>query len=712
MCDFNKNYVNAYKYIYIYVNTYKVAGKDVLDIVSDKLSDAFKMVSESDEVSIRICKILSEINVDLTTLLTSLLFNLVNDNKLTLEEVEEKYGENVKVLLDNLIKISKIKIANFNDSSSLYLRKVLVGISDDVRVIIITLAQRLDEMRHLNIEDIEENKRIANETMNVLIPIAHRLGINSIKSELEDLCLRYTKPEVYNEILEKLDGSKTDLLLALDDMTTEIMDILSEHGINYSVKSRVKSVYSIYNKLSTGKKWSDIYDILAMRLIVQTKEDCYSALGLIHSKYKPIPKRFKDYIAMPKDNMYQSLHTSVFGVDGHIFEIQIRTHEMDELAEHGVASHWSYKEHGKVNSQNLMEQKLAVFRNIINIAKEDTNDEIFSQNIKQELLNRQIYVYTPKGDVIEMPKGATPVDFAYRIHSDVGDKMVSAIVNDNIVSLDYELQDGDIIKVNTNKAGKPNKSWLKFVKTAQARNKIKAYFSKKDKEKYIELGKELLEKEIKKEKLNYNEVINDETLELVFKNLKIDNIEDLYLAIGSLRYTTSYIINLLINEKEDSKQKIIERISKKEENKENYKNDVIVAGTDNILINLAKCCSPVYGDEIIGFVTKGEGVSVHLKTCSNIKGISERLINVEWNAFIEPKYYNTSLLIKTNINQNRLLDIVTIASTRNVSINNVSQINQGENVNYQIIVKVQNKNDLTLFMDDVKALSFVIEVIR
>lgn len=290
--------------------------------------------------------------------------------------------------------------------------------------------------------------------------------------------------------------------------------------------------------------------------------------------------------------------------------------------------------------------------------------------------------------------------------------MVSAIVNDNIVSLDYELQDGDIIKVNTNKAGKPNKSWLKFVKTAQARNKIKAYFSKKDKEKYIELGKELLEKEIKKEKLNYNEVINDETLELVFKNLKIDNIEDLYLAIGSLRYTTSYIINLLINEKEDSKQKIIERISKKEENKENYKNDVIVAGTDNILINLAKCCSPVYGDEIIGFVTKGEGVSVHLKTCSNIKGISERLINVEWNAFIEPKYYNTSLLIKTNINQNRLLDIVTIASTRNVSINNVSQINQGENVNYQIIVKVQNKNDLTLFMDDVKALSFVIEVIR
>ena len=447
----------------------------------DKLTEAFKLHENEECSSIRVCKILSDLNVGLEALLTALLFEVVNNDIISLEEVSEKYGQNTKELLENLIKVSKITTTNFNDYASLYLRKVLVCISDDVRVIIIILAQRLDEMRALDIKNVEENKIIANETMNVLIPIAHRLGINSIKSQLEDLSLRYTKPEIYNEILEKLDGSKSDLLLALDDMTTDIMDILSDHGINYTVKSRVKSVYSIYNKLSAGRKWSDIYDILAMRLIVPTKEDCYSALGLIHSKYKPIPKRFKDYIANPKENMYQSLHTSVFGVDGHIFEIQIRTKEMDEIAEHGIASHWSYKEHGKGNVQSLMEQKLAVFRNIIDIAKEEINDDIFSQNIKQELLNKQIYVYTPKGDVIEMPIGATPVDFAYRIHSDVGDKMISAIVNDNIVSLDYELQDGDVIKINTSKAGKPNKSWLKFVKTAQARNKIKAYFSKKDK---------------------------------------------------------------------------------------------------------------------------------------------------------------------------------------------------------------------------------------
>jgi GTP diphosphokinase / guanosine-3',5'-bis(diphosphate) 3'-diphosphatase len=674
---------------------------------------AYKELDGMGDHGFRVGKIVCDLNSDITTILAALLHDAVISEKLSLEDVNEKYGSDVSLLISNLIKIENIKMTDFNESTSLYLRKVLVGISDDVRVIIIKLADRLDEMRNAIDLTSEEKKALANDTMNVLVPIAHRLGINSIKSELEDLSLKFSKPDVYNEILEKLDGTRADLMVSLEDMKNSIMDILSEHGISFSIKARVKSVYSIYNKLTTGRKWSDIYDILAMRLIVPTKEDCYTCIGLIHAKYRPIPKRFKDYIAMPKENMYQSLHTSVFGIDGHIFEIQIRTPEMDELAEHGVASHWSYKEHGTLNSQNMMEQKLAIFRNIINLAKEESTEEMFNQNMEQELFNNLIYVYTPKGDVIEMPAHATPIDFAYRIHSDVGDKTVSAIVNDNIVPLNYELQDGDVIKINTNNSSKPSKSWLKFVKTPQARNKIKSYFSKRDKEKYILEGKDLLEKELKKEHLNFNDLYTTEKLKEIYELLKINSVEDIYLGIGSLRFTASYIVSLGTEKRTGAKEIIIEKVSKPSvNNKISYKNDVIVAGTDNILINIAKCCTPVYGDEIIGYVTKGEGVSVHRKSCPNIKGVHERLIDVSWNASAESKLYLTDIVIKTDTDVNHLLDIVTVASTRNVSVNSVKEINNDDKISYKLMVKTYNTQDLERFLDDIRLLRFVLEVVR
>ncbi len=674
---------------------------------------AYKELDGMGDHGFRVGKIVCDLNSDVTTILAALLHDVVISGKLSLDEVKEKYGSDTALLISNLIKIENIKMTDFNESSSLYLRKVLVGISDDVRVIIIKLADRLDEMRNAIDLSLEEKKALASDTMNVLIPIAHRLGINSIKSELEDLSLKFSKPDVYNEILEKLDGTRTDLMISLEDMKNSIMDILSEHGISFSIKARVKSVYSIYNKLTTGRKWSDIYDILAMRLIVPTKEDCYTCIGLIHAKYRPIPKRFKDYIAMPKENMYQSLHTSVFGIDGHIFEIQIRTPEMDELAEHGIASHWSYKEHGTLNSQNMMEQKLAIFRNIINLAKEESTDEMFNQNMEQELFNNLIYVYTPKGDVIEMPAHATPIDFAYRIHSDVGDKTVSAIVNDNIVPLNYELQDGDVIKINTNNSSKPSKAWLKFVKTPQARNKIKSYFSKRDKEKYILEGKDLLEKELKKDHLNFNDVYTPEKLKEIYDILKINSVEDIYLGIGSLRFTAGYIVSLGKEKRNDAKDIIIERVSKPNaDNKINYKNDVIVAGTDNILINIAKCCTPVYGDDIIGYVTKGDGVSIHRKSCPNVKGIHERLIDVSWNTTAENKLYLTDVVIKTDTDVNHLLDIVTVASTRNVSVNSVKEINNDDKLSYKLIIKTYNTKDLELFLDDIRLLNFVLEVVR
>ena len=685
------------------------AGTEELNLVNEAYNLA-KEISKSEHY-LRVASSVSELNADSTMIIAALLHDAYAKEDITYDEINEKFGSNIANLVANLIKLRSIKLNDYNESSSVYLRKVLVGISDDVRVIIIKLADRLDEMQTKEYSE-EEKKQIANETMNVLIPIAHRLGINSIKSKLEDLCLRYTKPDVYDEILEKLSGTRKELSVSLEDMQNELIEILTEHGINFHIKSRVKSVYSIYNKLSTGKKWSDIYDILALRIILDTPEDCYLVVGLIHAKYRPIPKRFKDYIAMPKENMYQSLHTSVFGVDGHIFEIQLRTKEMDEIAEHGIASHWSYKEHSDGAVKNLMEQKLEIFRNTIDLATSDASNELFEQNMEMELLSKQVYVFTPKGDVMELPLGSTPVDFAYRIHSDIGDHMVGAIVNDNIVPLDYELNDNDIIKVNTNANAKPNIDWLKFVKTSQAKNKIKAYFSKQDRERYIEEGKSLIEKELRKQKLPLTTLNEEENVNKLFKTLKINNMDDLYLSLGALRYTPTYIINLITEEKQSMNDLMLERVNNNLEIKENYKNDIIVDGVDNIKVSVAKCCNPVPGDEIIGYITKGEGIIVHKKSCPNIKNIDTRLIDVDWNSSNSDKLFIARLRVMTDTTNNHILDIVTKASTRGITISSINEINDKYGLAYEITVKVKNKDDLLLLVDDLRILPFVKEVIR
>ncbi len=662
--------------------------------------------------SVIVAGIVADLNVDATTITAALLHETPHLCNTTLDFIETKYGTQVKVIIDNLLKLKRLKLTDYNESSSLYLRKVLVGISEDVRVLIIKLADRLHNMRTADALPEAKRKRFANETKEVLIPIAHRLGINSIKSELEDLCLRNLKPDIYNEILEKLTVTRETLSNNLEEMKNSISEILLDHGIKFQMKARVKSVYSIYNKLSKGRKWSDIYDILAMRLIVETESDCYLAVGLIHSKYRSIPKRFKDFIAMPKENMYQSLHTAVFGVDGNIFEIQLRTPKMDEIAEHGVASHWSYKEHGK-SVQNIMEQKLELFRNIIESNIDEQSDEIFARNMEEEFLKEQIYVFTPKGDVMELPMGSTPIDFAYRIHSDVGDKTVGAIVNDNIVPLDYSLNDGDIIKINTNNKSKPSKEWLKFIKTTQAKNKIKSYFSKHDRENYIERGKELLEKEIRKQKLVLSEVLSEENINKVLKDLKISNYDELLLSIGSLRYTAVYIINLIFEDKKSVQDIMLSKVNKTSSSKENYKNDVIVAGTDNILVTMAACCNPVPGDEIIGYVTKGKGVTVHQKDCSNITNIENRLIEVEWNKDLSTSsLFDVKLLIKTNSFKNHILEIVTKASLKNVSINSIKEFKTEKSIDYELQVKVKNNNELNQYIDELKLLNFVMEVIR
>ncbi len=657
-----------------------------------------------------VAKILSDINVDDTTIVAALIHETISESDATVEEITKLFGSDVANIVDNLTKINKLKLSDESESGSLYLRKVLVGLSEDVRVLIIKLADRLHNMRTLSSLPEEKQKQKATETMNVLIPIAHRLGINSIKSELEDLSLRYSKPEVYQSILDKLNGTREELEECLNDMLESISGLLTSHDIKFKIKGRVKSVYSIYKKLSTGRKWSDIYDILAMRAIVEKESDCYLAAGLIHSKYRPIPKRFKDYIAMPKANMYQSLHTSIFGSDGHIYEIQLRTKEMDEIAENGIASHWSYKEHTSGVIKNLMDQKLELYKNLIDSHANDESDELFAKNMEEELLSDVIYVFTPKGDVMEMPVGATPIDFAYRIHTNVGEKTVGAIVNEKIVQLDYKLQDGDIVKIKTDPNSKPNKDWLNIVKTSQAKNKIKSYFSKQDRERYVELGETLLEKEIRKQKLSIKEVLSDKNIEKLCKDLKVKDLEEIYLNIGSLRYTATYIINLIYEDKKNVQDVLLDKVLNKKTNTNiSYKKDIIVDGCDNILVNIAECCHPIKGDEIIGYITKGYGVSVHKKSCKNLKGIDTRLISVSWNDNSDNTYIS-KLKIITNDTNNNLLNIVTNASLKNVMITSINEFSTYNKKGYNITIKVKDKQTLENFIESLNMLSFVSKI--
>jgi len=655
---------------------------------------------------------ITDLNYDAVTLVVAIIHNTLENEKTTLEEIEEKFGGEVAKLIDSVNKINKLELSDSTEASAIYLRKVLVGLALDVRVLYIKLAVRLQNMRTLYAIKPYKQKLTAIETEKVLIPIAHRLGINKIKSELEDLCLRYTKPDIYQDILNQLDATKEELSSALVEMKESITDILNEHDIPFEIKARLKSVHSIYKKLDTGRKFSDIYDILALRLFVESESDCYLVVGLIHSKFRPIPKRFKDYIAMPKANLYQSLHTSVFGVDGYLFEIQIRTHEMDEIAEKGIASHWSYKEKGTKKIQNIMEQKLEMFRNLIEAGDENSTDLEFATSADTEFLSELIYVFTPKGDVVELPKDSTPIDFAYRIHSAVGDKTVGAIVNDVIVPLDYCLKDGDIIKINTKADSIPKKEWIAMVKTTQAKNKIKAYFSKKDKANLLEKGKELLEREIRKRKLAISEVLSIEHINKISKDLKVEDLEDVYLSVGSLRYTPNYIINLVYEDKKDLNDVLLEKVGNNRSSRTiDYKNDIIVDGAGDIKVSVAKCCSPVNGDEIIGYITKGQGISVHRITCPNIKSVTSRLIDVSWNQISE-KVYFANLQIETDNDKNYLIDVVTAATKKDVYVDQVRTEAKDKFNNIYVTIKVNSLSELDSYISEVYKLRGVKNIIR
>ncbi len=659
---------------------------------------------------VAVAEILLDLNVDYVTICAALLHETINHGATTFTELEETFGKEIANIVNIVSKINKLKLNDDRESSSIYLRKIVVGLSEDVRVLFIKLADRLHNMRTIWALSPNEQKQKANETMNVLIPIAHRLGIHSIKVELEDLCLKYLKPDVYEEIKEELASSEEELNEILQNMKENICELLLENDIKFEIKARVKSIYSIYNKMQNNHKFKDIYDILALRLILEKESDCYLAVGLIHSKFRPLPNRFKDYISMPKENMYQSIHTTVFGVDGYIFEIQLRTHEMNEIAEHGIASHWSYKEHGSAKIQSMMEQKLEIFRNIIN-ENSDNDDKDLNETINQEFLSNLIYCFTPKGDVVELPDKSSPVDFAYRIHSEVGNTTVGAIVNDKQVPLNYELKDGDIIKIQTNKTATPSLEWLNFIKTSQAKNKIKAYFSKQERNTYEEKGKKLLEKELRKQKKSFNEFNVESNINKILNILKLKDINEVYFSIGSFRYTASYIISLT-DEKSNKKDILIDKmISHPKESKINHNSDILVEGIDDIKVNLAKCCMPIKGDDIIGFVTKGSGISVHKKDCINIKEIKDRLINVSWNDSNENDYL-TKISINTNSLKDILFDIIKVFSLLKINVVSFEKYKIDNFYNYKLQIKIKNIDEYKTISKELLKISSIKHIER
>ena len=653
--------------------------------------------------------ILTSIYADYETISAGLVHDVLEDCDCTAEEMEEEFGATITKLVQGVTKLSKIHFSTENDYLIDYYKKIIVGMSEDVRVIIIKLADRLHNMRTLWATPEEKQKIKAKEVLEIFAPIAHHLGIHKIKSEMEDLSLRYLKPEVFYDIAEKLNKTKIERDKYVYDMENEVTNLLNEHHIPHEIKGRAKCIYSIYNKLDKGKKFEEIYDLLALRILLNTEQECYLALGLIHSKFRPLPKRFKDYIAMPKPNMYQSLHTTVFGIDGYLFEIQIRTHEMDEVAENGIAAHWSYKENkGSNSSANLTsttEQKLQFFKSIIDLSHDGMNTEDFVNSVRDEVLNNNIYCFTPKGDVIELPRGATPLDFAYRIHTKVGETTVGAIVNNNIVPLNYELQDNDIVKINTNKSSTPSKEWLNMVKATATKNKIRSFFTKNEREVYIERGKYNLEKELRKRKLVFAEFLSEENIKKICDAIHTEDLDEIYLSIGNGKASANGVINIIDKNTDVPTPKNIKITSK------NTDADIIVSGIDKVKVNLANCCNPVFGDEIVGYITKGNGISVHRMSCHNLEMLEDRTVNVSWNTNVN-KRYMTTLLVTTESEKSHMLDLIQVISNMNVNVDGITTISKGDTIIYQINCYVTGLDQLDKLIMNIEKNNYVIKLER
>lgn len=651
---------------------------------------------------------LTKLYADSDTIAAGLLHDTIHIGNSTLDELKKEFSLDICTLVEGITTINNLNLSTDSEDHINYFKKIIVGLTEDVRIIIIKLVERLDNMKTLYILKPEKQKDKAKETLEILVPIAHRLGLSEIKKELEVLSLKYYKPDAFKSVEAMLNNTEEQRNNLLLHMKRRVSELLIDNNIKFEIKARVKSIYSIYNKMQKGKKFSELFDIYGIRIIVNTESECYQVLGIIHSKFKPLQNRFKDYIANPKVNMYRSLHTTVFGYDGKLYEIQIRTHEMDEVAERGIASHWSYKEKGK-KMQNSMEEKLQLFRSIIELDNDNISSDEFVNTVKNELLSDNIYVYTPKGDVFELPKEATPIDFAYKVHSKIGETMVGALINDVIAPLDTQLKSNDIVKIITNKNSKPSKEWLLMAKTSQAKNKIKSYFSKIDKNEAIEKGKDLFLKEVRKRKIPISS-INDNMKDIISK-LKVKDENEMYYNFGTGNFSVKITLNSIFKDELEKEDFMLDKINNKNIDENDYKNDFIVGNIDNVKVSTAKCCYPIKGDEIIGYITRGNGIVVHSKNCKNLNLLEDRFIDIKWNKKVDKKY-DCLLNITTIKKDNILIDIINKASSLNISIVKINTINNLDNIMYEISIKVSDIDTLKKYKNTLNQNKDIIKIER
>ena len=606
-----------------------------------------------------------------STIIAAFLHDVVEDTDVTTEEVEALFGSDVSHLVEAVTKIQRMQLNRIDEEEfeAEGHRKIFIAMAKDIRVIIVKLADRLHNMRTL--EWLKPNRQIAisRETLEVYAPVAHRLGLNKIKSELEDLSLKYLEPEKYNHVLQLLNENTKNRSESLVRLKKKLADLLYEHNIPFiQIESRVKSIYSIYKKMFIkGRDFNEIYDIMALRVITKTELNCYEILGLVHSVYKPLPGRFKDYIAMPKPNLYQSLHTTIISGDGQFFEIQIRTEEMDEIAEEGIAAHWRYKEGSKYSpekEQKEIEEKLHWFRDFVSMSSDElsTDAKEYMATLNKDVFDANIYIFTPKGRVIDLPSGSTPLDFAYKIHTGVGDSAVGAIVNGTLVPLGTELKTGDVVEIKTSKSSAgPNEGWLKLVKTNAARNHIRKQLTKKNMEfvrdEKISQGKIALIDAFKERGYNEQEMIEKVNNPKVLNNFQVDSFESLCVNVSNRNPLPSSIMDFLNLKKKIDPNAPLKLTDAKKAIAKNL-NPVIVKNAGNVAINLGPCCTPIPGDDIVGYITRGKGITVHRSNCPNIAKEKNRLIDVYWNEELEAQQYQVDIQINGSDRSTLLIDIM------------------------------------------------------
>ncbi|WP_126427900.1 RelA/SpoT family protein [Brevibacillus marinus] len=670
---------------------------------------------------IAVANILAGLRMDAVTIAAGFLHDVVEDTDITLDYLREEFGPEVAALVDGVTKLERIKYKSKEEQLAENHRKMLVAMAQDIRVIMIKLADRLHNMRTLKHMPEEKQREISDETLEIFAPLAHRLGIASVKWELEDISLRYLKPQQYYRIVNLMQKKRAEREAYIEEAAAAIKEKLKELNIEAEISGRPKHIYSIYKKMVTqNKQFNEIYDLLALRIIVNDIRDCYAVLGIVHTLWKPMPGRFKDYIAMPKPNMYQSLHTTVIGPKGEPLEVQIRTWDMHRTAEIGIAAHWAYKE-GKGVVQGSFEEKLGSLREMIQGGQEEApNAKEFIETLKHDLFSDMVYVFTPKGDVVELPKGSVPLDFAYRIHSAVGNRTIGAKVNGKIVPLDHPLKTGDIVEILTSKHSYgPSQDWLKIAKTAHARNKIRQWFKREKREENVAKGQQMIEAEIKARGFDPKEVMTEENLQEAAAKYNFQGQEDMFAAVGYSGISAAQIVTRLTEKlrRDREEQQTVADLKQSGTAVQQHgrrESGVRVKGTDNLLTRLSRCCTPVPGDDIIGFITRGRGISIHRRDCPNIRSetCTERLIDVDWEGDLS-QVYNVDIEITGQDRSGLLNDVLQTLAASKTNITAVSgKADKNRVATIHMTIAIHNLDHLMKVVEQIKRIKDIYSVRR